>query len=72
MFNIFSIFFYIKFIFSQAYLSLIESYGWKSLTILCQGNEGLVRLQELLKSPTQSDIKIVVRKLNFLDNYENK
>ena len=56
----------------QAYLSLIESYGWKSFTILYQDNEGLVRLQELLKSPTKSDIKIVVRKLNFLDNDENK
>jgi hypothetical protein len=28
---------------------------------------GLMRLQELLKSPTQTDIKIVVRQLNFLD-----
>ena len=42
------------------------------MTILYQDNEGLVRLQELLKSPTQSDIKIVLRKLNFIDNDENK
>ena len=31
-----------------------------------------VRLQELLKSPTNSDIKIVVRQLNFKDNDDNK
>ena len=53
-------------------MSLIESYGWKTFTILYQDNQGLVRLQELLKSPTHSDIKIVVRKLNFLDNDDNK
>ena len=53
-------------------MSLIESYGWKSFTLLYQDNEGLVRLQELLKSPTQSDRKIVVKKLNFQDDEENK
>ena len=51
---------------------MIESYGWKTFTILYQDNEGLVRLQELLKTPTQSDIKIVLKKLNFLNNEENK
>ena len=29
---------------------------------------GLVRLQELLKAPTKSDVKIVVRQLNFKDD----
>ena len=29
---------------------------------------GLVRLQELLKAPTQSDVKIVVRQLIFKDD----
>ena len=53
-------------------MSLIESYGWKTLTILYQDNQGLIRLQELLKSPTDSDIKIVVKKLNFNDNDDNK
>ena len=58
--------------FSQAYLSLIESYGWKTFTILYQDSEGLVRMQELLETPTQSDIKIVLKKLNFQNNEENK
>ena len=47
---------------------LIESFGWNSFTILYQDNQGLVRLQELLKAPTQSDIKIVVRQLSFKDD----
>ena len=52
----------------QAYVNLIESFGWNSFTILYQDNQGLVRLQELLKAPTQSDIKIVVRQLSFKDD----
>ena len=51
---------------------MIESYGWKTFTILYQDNEGLVRLQELLKTPTKSDIKIVLKKLNFQNIEENK
>ena len=51
---------------------MIESYGWKTFTILYQDNEGLMRLQELLKTPTQSDIKIVLKKLKFQNNEENK
>ena len=56
----------------QAYLDLLSSYGWRSFTLLYQDNEGLVRLQELLKSPSHADRKIVVRKLNFQDSEENK
>ena len=52
----------------QAFSDLIASFGWKSFTILYQDNRGLVRLQELLKAPTQSDIKIVVRQLSFKDD----
>ena len=55
----------------QAFSDLIKSFGWKSFTILYQDNRGLVRLQELLKAPTQSDIKIVVRQLSFKDE-QNK
>jgi len=29
----------------QAYLSLIQSMGWKSFTILYENNEGLLRLE---------------------------
>lgn len=53
----------------QAYVQLIERFGWKSYTILYEDNQGLVRLQELLKSPTQSDVKIVVRQLPQDEDY---
>ena len=48
-------------------MSLINSYGWKTFTILYQDNQGLMRLHELLKAPTDSDIKIIVKQLNFKD-----
>lgn len=53
----------------QAYVELIERFGWKTFTILYEDNEGLVRLQELLKSPTQSDVRVVVRQLPADDDY---
>ena len=48
-------------------MSLIKSYGWKTFTILYQDNKGLMRLHELLKAPTDTDIKIIVKQLNFKD-----
>lgn len=36
--------------FPQAYLDLVKKWGWKSFTIIYESNEGLVRLQELLKA----------------------
>ena len=50
-------------------MELIERFGWKSYTILYEDNQGLVRLQELLKSPTQSDVRIQVRQLPIDDDY---
>ncbi|XP_023339114.1 glutamate receptor ionotropic, kainate 2 [Eurytemora carolleeae] len=52
---------------SMAYLSLVKVFGWKHFTILYEDSSGLMRLQELLKSPTETDIKIVVKQLNFQD-----
>ena len=40
--------------------------------LLPQDNQGLVRLQELLKAPTQRDVKVVVKQLSFLDQDTNK
>jgi hypothetical protein len=54
---------------SKAYVQLIERFGWKSYTILYEDNQGLVRLQELLKSPTQSDVRIQVRQLPIDDDF---
>ena len=58
-----------KFKLFQAYVELIERFGWRSYTILYEDNQGLVRLQELLKSPTQSDVRIVVRQLPADEDY---
>lgn len=55
--------------FFQAYVQLIERFRWKSYTILYEDNQGLVRLQELLKSPTQSEVRIIVRQLPADDDY---
>ena len=56
---------------SRAYKAMVESFGWKSLTILYQDNHSLLRLQELLKAPMQSNTKIVLRKLSFGDGDDN-
>ena len=56
----------------QAYKSLVQSYGWKSFTLLYQDNHGLMRLQELVTSSTQADVKIEIKRLNFNNNDENK
>lgn len=56
----------------QAYKSLVENYGWKSFTLLYQDNHGLMRLQELITSTTKADVKIVMKRLNFKNNDENK
>ena len=55
----------------RAHKSLILSYGWSTITILYQRNDALIRLAELLKLPTENDIKIVVRQLNFNDKQKN-
>ena len=57
---------------SKAYMALIQTFGWKSFTILYQDNQGLIRLQELLKSPTDSDLRTVVHQLSFEDKDDNK
>ena len=37
----------------QAFLSLVQSLEWKDFTVLYEDNEGLVRLQVLLKLDDQ-------------------
>ena len=56
----------------KAYKALVESYGWKSFTLLYQDNHGLMRLQELITSITRADVKIIIKKLNFQNRDENK
>jgi len=49
----------------KALADFIKKIGWKSLIILYETEEGLVRLQELLRLPQkfEGDIKITVKKL---------
>ena len=56
----------------QAFSDLIASFGWKSFTILYQDNQGLVRLQELLKASTDSDLRTIVHQLSFDGKDDNK
>lgn len=48
----------------KAYLDLLNRLGWTSFTILYESNEGIVRLQDLLKfTKPKGDSKIIVRQL---------
>ena len=55
----------------KAYADLIRALGWKSLAILFQTEDSLVKLQEVLKLPqTFEDIKITLRQLDLTtDDY---
>ncbi|CAH1800045.1 unnamed protein product [Owenia fusiformis] len=49
---------------SKAYIDIIKQLGWTSCTILYEGNDGLIRLQELLRAPSESQLSITVRKID--------
>jgi len=53
----------------QAYVDLVKAWGWKSFTIIYENNEGLVRLQELLKAHGPSEFPITVRQLSEGSEY---
>ncbi|XP_021362769.1 glutamate receptor ionotropic, kainate 2-like isoform X3 [Mizuhopecten yessoensis] len=55
---------------SKAFKALIEYWGWTSFTVLYEDNDGLVRLQEVLKATKGTDMKVTVRKLDpLVENY---
>ncbi|XP_077295100.1 kainate-type ionotropic glutamate receptor subunit 1D isoform X2 [Arctopsyche grandis] len=54
---------------SKAYVDIVKAWGWKSFTIIYENNEGLVRLQELLKSHGLSEFPIAVRQLGDGTDY---
>ncbi|KAK9880188.1 hypothetical protein WA026_010060 [Henosepilachna vigintioctopunctata] len=54
---------------SKAFVDLVKSWAWKSFTIIYENNEGLVRLQELLKAHGPSDYPITVRQLSVGSDY---
>jgi len=48
----------------KAYLDLLEQLGWETFTILYETNQGLIRLQDLLRYTEEgSESKVVVRQL---------
>jgi hypothetical protein len=53
----------------QAYVDLVRAWGWRSFTIIYENNEGLVRLQELLKAHGPSEFPIAVRQLGEGTDY---
>ncbi|XP_071521274.1 glutamate receptor ionotropic, kainate 2-like isoform X2 [Panulirus ornatus] len=54
---------------SKAYLDLVRLFGWKSFCILYEDNEGLVRMQELLKTPAPNEFKVSIRQLPRGNDY---
>ncbi|CAD7092223.1 unnamed protein product [Hermetia illucens] len=54
---------------SRAYVDIVKAWGWKSFTIIYENNDGLVRLQELLKAHGPSSFPITVRQLSDTGDY---
>ncbi|XP_050732988.1 glutamate receptor ionotropic, kainate 2-like isoform X3 [Eriocheir sinensis] len=54
---------------SKAYLDLVRLFEWKSFCILYEDNDGLVRLQELLKTPSPHEFKVTIRQLPHGNDY---
>lgn len=50
---------------------MVRAWGWKSFTIIYETNEGLVRLQELLKAHGPSEFPIAVRQLSDSGDYRS-
>lgn len=51
-------------LFPQAYADLVANLRWKSLVLVYENEESLIRLQELLKMPKSfDDVKIVLMQL---------
>lgn len=53
----------------KAYVDIVESWGWKSFTIIYETNDGLLRLQELLKANRRSKHPTTVRQLPDTNDY---
>ncbi|XP_076044322.1 glutamate receptor ionotropic, kainate 2-like [Oratosquilla oratoria] len=56
---------------SKAYLDLVRVFSWRSFCILYEDNEGLVRLQELLKTPPPHEFKVSIRQLPQGDDFRD-
>lgn len=59
------------FVLAQAFASFVKEFGWKSVTIIYENEESLIRLQELLKFPKKYEsMRVILRQLDPLsDDY---
>ncbi|XP_063403152.1 glutamate receptor ionotropic, kainate 2-like [Mytilus trossulus] len=48
----------------KAYVDLIKYWQWNTFTILYEDNDGLIRLEEVLKFSKGANVKVTVRKLD--------
>lgn len=55
--------------YSKAYVDIVDTWGWKSYTIIYETNDGLLRLQELLKAQRRSKHPTTVRQLPDTNDY---
>ena len=56
---------------TKAFKDLILQYKWTQFTILYEDTESLIKLQEILKLPTETDVKILVKQLDFSQKENN-
>lgn len=54
---------------AQAYVDIVDAWGWKSYTIIYETNDGLLRLQELLKAQRRSEHPTTIRQLPDTNDY---
>jgi glutamate receptor, ionotropic, invertebrate len=50
-------------------VDLVKAWGWKTFTIVYETDEGLVRIQELLKAHGPTEFPIAVRQLSEGNDY---
>ncbi|TDG50512.1 hypothetical protein AWZ03_003101 [Drosophila navojoa] len=53
----------------EAYVDIVRHWGWKTFTIIYENNDGIVRLQELLKAHGMTPFPITVRQLSDSGDY---
>lgn len=53
---------------SRAYKDIIKYWGWEHFTVLYEDNDGLTRVQEVLKASGEKPAQITVRKLEMVNN----
>lgn len=53
---------------SRAYRDVIRYWGWERFTVLYEDNDGLTRVQEVLKAADEQPAMITVRKLQIVNN----